>query len=169
MSASIEIRPATVVDVPGVLPLVQRLADVHRAWDIAKYPYKPDVGEMYRNWMTARATDDRSVFFVAAREGRIIGFVIGTVEREIPIYTLAEFGFIHDLWVDTDYRNEGIARQLVTLAIERFTQIGVAQIRLDTAADNEIARSLFRKCGFRPSTVEMLLETTPTALPEGDA
>lgn len=122
---------------------------------------------MYHNWLNARATDDRSVFLVAARETTIIAFLIGTVEREIPIYTLAEFGFIHDLWVDADYRNEGIARQLVTLAIERFTQIGVRQVRLDTAADNEIARSLFRTCGFRPSTVEMLLELKSAAPPDG--
>ena len=158
MSASIEIRPATPQDVPLVLPMVDRLAALHKAWDSAKYPYKPDVGEMYRNWMTARSTDPRAVFFVAEREGRLVGFVLGTVEREIRIYELEEFGFLHDLWVEADYRNEGIARQMVMLAVEPFRDLGVRQVRLDTAAENEIARKLFASCGFRPSTVEMLLE-----------
>ena len=31
--------------------------------------------------------------------------VVATVEAEIPIYRLKEFGFIHDLWVEPDYRN----------------------------------------------------------------
>ena len=56
------------------------------------------------------------------------------------------------------YRNEGTARQLVMLAVERFREIGVEQIRLDTAAANEPARALFAACGFRASTVEMLME-----------
>ena len=80
------------------------------------------------------------------------------MEREIPIYRIEEFGFIHDLWVEEDYRHEGIARQMVTLAVERFREIGVPQIRLDTAAGNEAARALFAACGFRPSTTEMLIE-----------
>ena len=47
---------------------------------------------------------------------------------------------------------------MVMLAVERFREIGVAQVRLDTAAPNEVARGLFAACGFRPSTREMLLE-----------
>jgi ribosomal protein S18 acetylase RimI-like enzyme len=158
MQSSIEIRNAEARDVEHVLPMVQRLAELHRTWDAAKYPYKPDVGEMYRSWLGARVSDPRSVFLVALREGTPIGFLIGTVEREIPIYTLTEYGFIHDLWIEPGYRNEGIARQMVMLAIERFSAIGVRQVRLDTASGNEAARALFTACGFRPSTVEMLIE-----------
>ena len=86
------------------------------------------------------------------------GFLVATVEQEIPIYLLREFGLIHDLWVEEQYRNEGIARQMVTLAIERFTQIGIRQIRLHAAWENTAARTLFARCGFRPSSVEMLID-----------
>ena len=47
---------------------------------------------------------------------------------------------------------------MTMLAIEKFREIGVKQIRLDTAAKNDAARALFASCGFRPSTTEMLLE-----------
>jgi RimJ/RimL family protein N-acetyltransferase len=43
------------------------------------------------------------------------------------------------------------------LAVERFREIGVPQVRLDAAAQNAVARKLFEACGFRPSTTEMLL------------
>jgi len=162
------IRPATAADVPAVLPMVAKVCALHEQWDPAKYGFKANPQEMYRNWMTTRTTDPRAVFLVADRSDKmlqdvpfLIGFLIGTVEREIPIYRLTEYGFIHDLWVEPTYRNEGIARQMVMLAIERFREIGVAQIRLDTAAPNEIARGLFRSCGFRPSVEEMLLEIPP--------
>jgi ribosomal protein S18 acetylase RimI-like enzyme len=157
------VRPATVEDVPAVLPMVAKICAFHQALDPAKYSFLPNPEERYRGWLASRAGDPRSVFLVAdaAPTGappRLAGFLVGTVESEIPIYRLREFGFIHDLWVEEAYRNEGWARQLVTLAVERFREIGVRQIHLDVLAANDPARGLFAACGFRASTIEMLTE-----------
>lgn len=159
-----EIRPATAADVPAVLPMVASIAALHESWDSAKFGYKPHPEQMYRSWLTGRADDPRAVFLVADRDGLLAGFLIATVEKEIPIYRLTEFGFIHDIWVEPAYRNEGIARQLVTLAIEKFREIGVTQVRGDTAAANEAARNLLKSCGMRPSTIEMLVEISPETI-----
>jgi GNAT superfamily N-acetyltransferase len=153
-----EIRPANPEDVPGVLPMVARIAALHQQWDPAKFGYKDHPEQMYRGWLTARAGDPRSVFLVADRDGKPVGFLIATIEDEIPIYRLSEFGFIHDIWVEPEYRNEGIGRQLVMLAIEKFRHLGVKQVRGDTAAANDPARGLLESCGMRPSTTEMLIE-----------
>ena len=159
------IRPATVADVPSVLPMVDQLAALHRKWDGARYDYKPDTGEMYRNWLGKRATDhSNSVFLVADHERLmadvpfIVAFLIGTVEENLRIYRTERFGFVHDVWVEPDYRNEGIGRQMAMLAVEKFRELGVTQIRLETAAANEPARKLFASVGFRPATTEMLME-----------
>lgn len=155
-----EIRPATAQDVPAVLPMVEKLCKLHESWDPAKYSFLPNVPQMYDQWLRERAGHRRSVFLVAetARPEKIVGFVIGTVEREIPIYRLKEYGFLHDLWVEPEYRHEGVARQMVMLAIEKFGEMGVEQVRLDTAAKNEAARRLFESCGFSESVREMLIE-----------
>ncbi len=149
--------------------MVAQICAFHEKLDPAKYGFRPNPAERYRNWLAERATDPRSVFLVAdaASTGeppRLVAFLVATVEREIPIYRLREFGFVHDLWVEEDYRNEGIARQLVALALEKFRAIGVTQVRLDTAAGNEPVRALFARSGFRPSVVEMLIE-----MPANDA
>jgi ribosomal protein S18 acetylase RimI-like enzyme len=164
----VEIRAAKVEDVPQVLPMVEKIAAVHEQWDSAKYGYLPNPSERYSRWMTARATDPRSVFLVASvaqppsavphNPEKLVGFIVATVEKEIPIYRLDEFGFIQDLWVEPEYRNEGVGRQMTMLLVERFREMGVKQIRCDTAAKNDAARKLFESCGFRPSVVEMLLE-----------
>ena len=154
-----DIRPATPDDVPAVLPMVAKVCAFHQKLDPAKYGFRARPERMYDRWLASRATDERSVFLVAeAAPGRLAGFLVGTVEPEIPIYKLKEFGFVHDLWVEPKYRNEGTARQMVTLAVERFRDIGVKQVRLDAAYDNEPARTLFAACGFRPAIVEMLIE-----------
>lgn len=158
-----EIRPATSDDVPHILPMVQALADLHESWDPDRFDYIPEVGRRYERWLTQRAADERSVFLVAERPGdatgdaTLIGFVVATIEPTIPVYRMKETGFIHDLWVDERYRHEGIGRNLVMRLIERFAEIGVSQIRLETAVANEPARQLFAACGFRTSAIEMLL------------
>jgi ribosomal protein S18 acetylase RimI-like enzyme len=153
-----DFRSAQAADVPAVLPMVTKICALHEEWDPDKYGFLPEPQERYRRWLTARADDPRAVFLVAEHDSKIVAFLIGTVEAEIPIYRLKEFGFIHDLWVEPEYRHEGVARQLVMLAVEKFEAIGVPQIRLDTAAANEAARKLFASCGFRISTIEMLLK-----------
>lgn len=157
------VRSAKVSDVPAVLPMVASICAMHESWDLAKYGFLPDPASRYEGWLTGLVNNPRAVFLVAEREPqKLAAFLVGTVEREIGIYRLKEFGFIHDLWVEPEYRHEGVARQMAMLAIERFGLIGVKQIRLDTAARNDPARRLFESCGFRPSVVEMLLELDPT-------
>ncbi|MCC6240060.1 MAG: GNAT family N-acetyltransferase [Phycisphaerales bacterium] len=157
------IRPAQAQDVQAVLPLVASIAAYHEQRDPQRYCYQPNVTESYRNWLTQRADDPTSVFLVAQHEsaqqpGGIVGFLIATVEKELSIYRVGKIGFIHDVWVEPDYRHEGIGRQMVMLAVERFTTIGVSQIRLDVLADNQPAQHLFNACGFRSSTITMLCE-----------
>jgi ribosomal protein S18 acetylase RimI-like enzyme len=153
-----EIRAATVEDVPAILPMVAAIAALHESWDPAKFGYRPHPEEMYRRWLGGRAVDPRSVLLVAQRENRLVAFLVATVEEEIPVYRLKEFGFIHDIWVEEEYRHEGIARRMVMSAIDRFKAMGIKQVRCDTAATNEAARELMRSCGMRPSTTEMLIE-----------
>jgi ribosomal protein S18 acetylase RimI-like enzyme len=152
------LRPATAADVSAVLPMVAKISALHESWDPQRYDYKPHPEQMYDRWLRSRATDPRSVFLVAERESRLVAFLIGTIESTIPVYRLTETGFIHDLWVEPEYRNEGIGRQMMMLAIEKFREMGMKQVRLETAAANEAARGLFKSCGFRVSSMEMLVE-----------
>ncbi len=152
------IRPATASDVPNVLPLVRAICELHEQWDKARFKTIEHPERMYESWLSDRANDERSVFLVAEHEQQVVGYIVCTIEKEIPIYWMPESGWVHDLWVDETYRNEGLATQMTMLAIERFKELGIKQIRLQTAAANEIARKLFESCGFRVATVEMLLE-----------
>jgi ribosomal protein S18 acetylase RimI-like enzyme len=145
--------------------MVASVCALHESWDPSKYGFLPNPEQRYERWLIAQATNDRSVFLVAEDEapssgqpGRLVAFLVATVEREIPIYRLKEFGFIHDLWVEPEYRHAGIARQMVMLTISRCRQMGVKQIRLDTAQVNDAARRLFSSCGFRVSIIEMLID-----------
>lgn len=152
------IRSATPADVPQVLPMVAKVCALHESWDAAKYGFLPNPELRYKQWLIKLSTDERSVFLVAEHQATLGAFLVATVEREIPIYRLGEFGFIHDIWVEPEYRQVGIAKSMLRQTISSFSQRGVKQIRLDTAVANEAARRLFSSSGFRLSTMEMLIE-----------
>ncbi|MEH2292258.1 GNAT family N-acetyltransferase [Nostoc sp.] len=155
------IRTATTADVPAVLPMVAKICALHESWDSAKYGFLAHPEQRYEQWLMRLANSDgfadassvRSVFVVSENEGQLVGFFVATIEREIPIYRLEEFAFIHDIWVEPEYRQNGIARQMVMLSIERFHQMGIKEICLDTAVANEASRRLFASCGFRLSII----------------
>ncbi len=159
-----QIRPAMPADVPAVLPMVAKICALHEAWDSAKYGFLPNPAQRYERWLAKQTVNDRSVFLVAAHRAsvdqaeQLVAFVIATIETEIPIYRLKEFGFIHDLWVEPDYRQLGLGLQLVVRTMQEFRHKKIHQIRLDTAIANEDARRLFQSCGFRLSTIELLAE-----------
>jgi ribosomal protein S18 acetylase RimI-like enzyme len=155
-------RPAIPADVPHLIPMLLDQYSIHVAWDASKFAPVPGFEKGYAQWLARRADDPESVFLVAtagdADDAPPVGFLIGTVEDNIPIYRTPRYGYIHDLYVLTPYRNEGTARQLVTLALEKFRELGMTQVRCETAVQNPAAHALFEKCTFRKSAIEMLAE-----------
>jgi ribosomal protein S18 acetylase RimI-like enzyme len=88
----------------------------------------------------------------------LAAFLIATPMREMEMYKVGEYGFIHDLWVEPAYRHEGVGRQMTTLAFEMFRELGIKQVRLDVWHHNDAARRLYESCGMRVGVVEMLVE-----------
>lgn len=158
MSTGARVRDATEADIPAILPMVRAICSMHHSLDPARYAMRPDVVKMYESWLPQRIADAESIVLVAEDAGKLAGFLVATVERSIPIYTLERFGFIHDVWVEPGARGSGLGKQLARRAIEQFRKLGLQQIRLETAEQNTGARKLFESCGFRAATIDMLLE-----------
>lgn len=152
------IRSAQSPDVANLLPMVAKICALHENWDAAKYGFVPHPEQRYESWLNRLIQNRRDLCLVAEINDQLIGFLIATIEQEIPIYRLKQYAFIHDLWIEAEYRRDGIAKQMVQQTIAYFQQLGITQIRLDTAHPNETARRLFAACGFRVSTIEMLIE-----------
>jgi ribosomal protein S18 acetylase RimI-like enzyme len=155
---AITIRAATAEDIPNILPMIAQICEFHRSHDRAKYDFLPHPEQLYPSWLRGLIKDERDLCLVAEASGQLVAFLLATLEKEVPVYQLKQYGYIHDLWVEAEYRRTGVAKQLVMQAVEHFRQLGIQQVRLDTLIDNEAAIRLYENCGFRSSTVEMLIE-----------
>ncbi len=164
-SASVSVRSATRADVPRVLPMVEGICRQHEHLDPARYRALADVVQRYERWLPERAADPRSVFLVAEAKADLVGFVVATVERNIPIYVVEEFAFVHDLWVEPVWRGRGAGGKLLREAAKRFAALGVTQVRGSVAWANHTPRRLLESLGYRPCAVEYLLELGASASP----
>src|SRR5262249_44097421 len=99
----------------------------------------------YRRRFLHKTWDDEQATLVAVRDDRVIGHL--HVAREESPYTrhVASIG----MTVAVDWRGKGVGSALMTEAIRWARLMGVEKLALSVYPDNEIARALYRKFGFR--------------------
>ena len=98
-------------------------------------------------WRKARHIEDDAAanpagIFVAAENGRILGFITTILERE------AGKGRIPNLAVAAECRNQGLGRQLIEHALDYFRREGLEYAMIETMAQNSAGHHLYTSCGF---------------------
>lgn len=108
------------------------------------------------------SAEREGVFYVALDLDIIVGFVQGIIDRHTNdlIYSLShrpgDHGWIGELYVDTEYRGRGVARQLVETISSFFNNKGCVNVRLNAMAENKSALKVHEKLGFIVRNVELV-------------
>ena len=87
-------------------------------------------------------------------DAAIVGFVMfgpqsDGYERDVTR------GFVRNVYVRPAYRGRGIGSALLDAAERRMAEAGVDVVALEVMADNEAARRLYRRAGYRPHRLEL--------------
>ncbi|MCT8137820.1 GNAT family N-acetyltransferase [Anaerobacillus sp. CMMVII] len=85
-------------------------------------------------WNSIAAIDDGEII------GNIMLFIEETPTRRI--------GWVEDLFVTKDWRNKGIAINLVNKGLRHFQDNSVEEVRIEVWSSNERAMSLYKQFGF---------------------
>jgi ribosomal protein S18 acetylase RimI-like enzyme len=80
---------------------------------------------------------------VAERDGTVLGFISTWLDREAGI------GHIPNISLVPECRGEGIGRQLLELALQRFRAAGLTHAKIETLAHNARGLHLYQSVGFR--------------------
>jgi ribosomal protein S18 acetylase RimI-like enzyme len=92
---------------------------------------------------------------IVRHERNVVGAVFWNVVEE-KHHGLVEIG---DLWIDKDFRRRGLGQQLLRTVIEDMKKIFtndkyvLRKVLVTTGEDNEPAKKLYEKAGFRKSAV----------------
>jgi|GEM_PF-4610393 ribosomal protein S18 acetylase RimI-like enzyme len=81
-------------------------------------------------------------FFVYYKDSRPVGFIS-------YYFDSALFGKIQFVFVDEQYRRQGIAEKMIMYALNRMRQEGAISIEICTRLINSGARTLYEKLGFK--------------------
>ncbi|WP_233164770.1 GNAT family N-acetyltransferase [Pedobacter sp. ASV28] len=104
-----------------------------------------DLG-MAKAFIDARLENNESVIFVALDENQSVGFT-----QLYPKYSsvgLVKNWILNDLFVNPEYRKQGIGETLIKTAMNFAKEQGAAYVQLETAVDNFTAQSLYEQIGF---------------------
>lgn len=92
----------------------------------------------------------------AESEAQLVGFLVGRV-RSLPQYFGGyPVGFISEVFTEDAHRGRGIGSLLVTRAVSWFEQCGITRAELQVIINNEGARKLYRRLGWRDELVQMV-------------
>lgn len=101
----------------------------------------------------------KSHFFVAEDKGRLVGFIYGDVEiaENMNIYeTGTKYIEIEDLYVDKEYRSEGVGKKLCDMFLETSELNGIQHAYLSSATkDIHKIIKFYEACGFKSWTINM--------------
>jgi len=143
---TIKIRQATLNDITEV----SRLFNDYRIF----YGQHSDL-EAATFFIKERMSKQESMIFVAeCNEGREEGSVAATVMGLVQIYpsyssvSMGPIWILNDLFVDSTYRQQGIARKLMQAVMKQAKKQQILRIVLSTAISNRHAQALYESEGY---------------------
>lgn len=152
------IRDMTPADLDPVSLLAEQLVLLHHAWDSTRFFTTPDVAQGYRRYFQSQLGGEGVLLLTAEVDGVVAGYLYGTLEERDWAKLLDAHGAVHDVFVSSAYRRQGVAQALMNAASVRFQKLGAKQVVLYSASANGQGQALFRQLGFRPTMVEMTLD-----------
>ncbi|CAN5522140.1 GNAT family N-acetyltransferase [soil metagenome] len=141
-----QVREATIADVPAVMTLVNKVVPLMRAsgnlqWD-DKYP---NAGVFERDVNMAQ-------LWLAEIDGKVAGVAAITTTQEpeyAEVWDTSECAIVvHRLAVDPDFQGKGVAAELMQQAEKLANQREIATLRVDTNTNNLATQKLFPKLGY---------------------
>jgi ribosomal protein S18 acetylase RimI-like enzyme len=154
-AGNLVIRRADRRDVPAVARLAGELVRMHHAKDPQRFMLVENVEEGYAWWLTRELERADAVVLVACRDTPIVGYAYGTIEERDWNMLLDAHGAVHDVFVAGEGRRKGVGEALVQGLVRALEELGAPRVVLSTMVDNDDAQRLFKRCGFRPTMIEM--------------
>lgn len=136
-----QVRPATVDDVPAILEIYNE-AVVNTT---ASYDYEPHTLEQRRAWFADKQAENFPVFVAVDEAGAVIGWSsLGPFREKTGYRFVAE----NSIYVAAGHRGQGVGKQLLPPLIEAGRKRGLHAIVAGIDADGEASIRLHASFGF---------------------
>ena len=93
-------------------------------------------------------SNENSIIFLAEINKKIVGYAIGILKGQHPIFELPKIAFIEDIFISIDHQNKGIGKELIKALQSWFKKTGVGRIELKVFNLNKNGIQFWEKMGF---------------------
>jgi ribosomal protein S18 acetylase RimI-like enzyme len=151
---SIVIREATLSDLEAVQHLNHDLFISDSSSDPLlnlNWPLEKVGKEYFRK----KITQEKGICFVADDGGEVIGYVAGSITKEIPEYRPILRAEIENIIVKSEHRSKGVGAELVKTFINWCRDNKVVKLHVEAYSPNKKAIEFYKKMGFEPFALDL--------------
>ena len=148
----IAVRAATQFDIPVLRDFEQGVIAAERPFAVN---LKPDPIQYYS--LEDLLASSQAALLVAEADGELIGSGYARIEAAKDYFVSDRFAYLGFMYVDPAWRGRGVIQRIMDELIGWCQGQGILEFRLDVYAGNEAAIRAYRKAGFNPNLVEMIM------------
>ena len=150
LSDDVQIRQARSADAAEIARIhVEAWRDAYAALLPPEYLARLDPRIEAARWNRAASSRLENTL-VADADGEVAGYaIIGPARGQRAQGNTLAAGEIYALYVETDWREQGVGRALVEAAFERFRKRGLTEAVIWCLEGNFAARGFYERCGGR--------------------
>jgi ribosomal protein S18 acetylase RimI-like enzyme len=145
--AKVTVRRARPEDLDALLDLWQEMMDYHARLDRRFVP-AAEGKRVFRPTIEAWMADELWRVLVAVADGQVVGYTIGRIADNAPVFEMQQYGYVTDICVAADWRRAGVGRRLFTALRTWFRRHGLTVVQLNVAAVNPVSQAFWRAMGF---------------------
>lgn len=155
------IRAAQAEDLASLSDIWLQLMQMHETSDLA-FMLAEDGLVQWQRMVRDLVDRDDTFVFVALKQAVPIGFCLGWIARNPPIYALRDVGFVSEIAVAQAFRKQGVGQSLIARARKWFAKHKLLEFQLSTAVWNHTAQSFWARTGGMPMLLRYRFEVHPT-------
>jgi GNAT superfamily N-acetyltransferase len=157
MRQPVTIRKARVGDLEAVLRMWTRLMAFHRGFSGFRIsPLKKNARELVHAFFRRCVRSRYHLFLVAEEDGRLVGYNLNALWKNIPVFRRERCGMIMDLFVEKRRRGQGVASAFRREALTWFRRKGATAVVINANFENTRSRRIYRHWGMVENNVQMI-------------
>ena len=149
MADGVIIRDGRVKDSGKALPVWYEFMEYHMRISAMDFEMLNNAGENWRKFFEKNVRSRIRKAIVAECDGRIVGFLLGTIEKRPPVFAQSLQAYVDSIGVLESYKNQGIGTMLMNAFEKWARKMGMPFIMLNVVTENSSAIHLYEKLGYR--------------------
>ncbi len=155
MCAKTAVRPATPSDLPALVHLWRELIGFDEALGGQDFRLARGSEAAWEKHLRLHVGKPEKAAFVGESGGRMIAFLLASLDRPPGIFMEREYGVISAVYVQEADRGKGMGSALVEAALGWFEEKRVSRVRVTTDTKNSLGVEFWKHRDFTPTVVTM--------------